>query len=374
MAKRDYYEVLGVTKSASADEIKKAYRKLARKYHPDVNSGDNNAEAKFKEVAEAYAVLQDADKKAAYDHYGHAAFEQQGGFGGGGFDFGDFGGLGDIFDMFFGGGGGRSRRGPEKGADLRIEIEISFTEAAFGVERDIKIPRTENCSTCGGSGAAPGSSTKTCDACNGQGQVQYAQNTAFGRIVQTRPCERCRGLGKIIEKPCPTCHGARQVRRTKNIHVKVPAGVDSGSRLRLSGEGEAGARGGPHGDLYVFLRVRPHEFFKRDNYDIICEIPITFVQAALGDELNVDTLDGKEKLKIPEGTQTGAVFRMKGKGIQNLNGHGRGDQHVIVKVITPTKLTEKQKELLREYAKLGGKNVSSTDKGFFEKVKDVIMG
>ncbi|ACV63960.1 chaperone protein DnaJ [Desulfofarcimen acetoxidans DSM 771] len=374
MAKRDYYEALGVSKDASVEEIKKAFRKLARKYHPDVNTGDANAEAKFKEIAEAYDVLQDPQKKAAYDHYGHAAFEQQGGFGGGGFDFSDFGGLGDIFDMFFGGGGGGRRRGPERGADLRLEIEISFTEAAFGVERDIKIPRTENCTTCGGSGAAPGTSSKTCDGCGGSGQVQYAQNTAFGRIVQTRTCEKCRGRGKIIDKPCPTCHGSTQVRRTKNIHVKVPAGVDTGSRLRLSGEGEAGTLGGPHGDLYVFIRVASHEIFRRENYDIISEVPITFVQASLGDELDVDTLDGKHKLKVPEGTQNGTVIRLRGKGVKQLNGHGRGDHHVVIKVVTPTKLNDKQKELLREFARLGGKNVSSTDKGFFEKVKDVIMG
>ncbi|WP_066636480.1 molecular chaperone DnaJ [Desulfolucanica intricata] len=376
MAKRDYYEALGVSRNASADEIKKAYRKLARKYHPDANPGDKEAEAKFKEIAEAYAVLQDPDKKAAYDRYGHAAFDQQQGFGGGGFDFGgfgDMGGLGDIFDMFFG-GGGRTRRGPEKGSDLRMEMEISFEEAAFGVERDIKIPRTESCTTCGGSGAAPGTKPKTCGTCGGTGQVQFAQNTPFGRIVQSRTCDKCRGAGKIIDKPCQTCHGSGQVRRSRSIHVKIPAGVDNGSRLRLAGEGEGGVRGGPPGDLYVYLRVRPHKLFRRDGNDVICEIPITFTQAALGDEFYVDTLDGKEKIKVPEGTQTGTVFRLRGKGIPNLNGYGRGDQHVRVKVVTPTKLTEKQKDLLREFSLLGGKNVYGTEKGFFEKMKDAFMG
>ncbi|NLI13474.1 MAG: molecular chaperone DnaJ, partial [Peptococcaceae bacterium] len=305
MSKRDYYEVLGVAKGASMDEIKKAYRKLARQYHPDANPDNPNAEARFKELSEAYMVLSDPEKRSNYDRYGHAGVDGQGfgGFNG----FGDFGGLGYIFDMFFG-GGGRRRSGPEKGADIRSDLEITLKEAAFGLEREIKVPRTESCSTCGGSGAAAGTRPSTCSACNGTGQVQFAQNTPFGRVVQSHTCDRCRGTGKIIEKPCPTCRGTGQTRRTRSISVKVPAGVDNGSRLRVSGEGEAGLRGGPRGDLYVYIHVKPDRVFKRDGDDLICEMPISFVQAALGDELEIPTLEGTAKLKIPEGTQSGTVF------------------------------------------------------------------
>ncbi|MFZ5590696.1 MAG: molecular chaperone DnaJ [Bacillota bacterium] len=378
MAKRDYYEVLGVSRQASAEEIKKAYRKLARQYHPDANPNDKDAEAKFKEIAEAYEVLSDPEKRARYDRFGHAGFDGQG-FGGqgfGGFEgFGaDFGGLGDIFDMFFG-GGTRRRRGPEKGADLRVDLELTLEEAAFGVERDIKVPREEECTTCGGSGAAPGTKAQVCPACNGSGQIQYAQSTPFGRIVQTRTCDRCRGAGRVLEKPCPTCHGAGRVRRTRSIHVKVPPGVDSGTRLRVAGEGEPGLRGGPRGDLYVFIHVRPHKVFVRDGNDVICEVKISFAQAALGDEIEVPTLEGTAKMKVPEGTQSGTVFRLKGKGIPDVHGYGRGDQHVRVQVVTPTKLSEKQKELLREFARLSGENVpGGVEKGFFEKVRDAFIG
>ena len=371
MAKRDYYEVLGVAKGASADEIKKSYRKLARQYHPDVYEGPKEeAEERFKEIAEAYAVLSDGDKRAAYDQYGHAATDGQG-FGAGGFGgFGDMSGLGDIFDMFFG-GMGRQRNGPQKGNDLRFNMEISFKEAAFGVERDIQVPRTETCDTCAGSGSAPGSKAKTCGTCQGSGQVQYAANTPFGRIVQSRTCEKCHGSGKIIEKPCPTCRGAGQIRKTKTIHVKIPAGVDEGSRLRLSGEGEAGLRGGPHGDLYVYIMVRPHKFFRREGNEVVCDIDLSFAQAALGDVIEVPTLDGTADLKIPEGTQTGTIFRIKDKGIPYLNGSGRGDQHVRVKVITPTKLNDKQKDLLKEFAKQSGeKNPRAQEKNIFEKMKE----
>lgn len=373
MSKRDYYEVLGVSKSASADEIKKAYRRLARKYHPDANPDDPNAEARFKELSEAYVVLSDPEKRSNYDRYGHAGVEGQGfgGFNG----FGDFGGLGDIFDMFF--GGGRRRSGPERGADIRMDLEITLKEAAFGLEREIKVPRTDSCSTCGGSGAAAGSKPSTCPVCNGAGQVQFAQNTPFGRIVQSRTCDRCHGAGKIIEKPCPTCRGTGQTRRTRSINVKIPPGVDNGSRLRVAGEGEAGVRGGPRGDLYVYIHVKPHRTFKREGDDLICEIPISFVQAALGDEVEVPTLEGHAKLKIPEGTQSGTVFRMRGRGIPNVSGYGRGDQHVVVKIVTPTKLSDKQKTLLKEFARLGGEhqqNPSSVgDKSFFEKMKDAFM-
>jgi len=375
MAKRDYYEVLGVSKQASADELKKAFRKMARQYHPDANPDKKDTEEKFKEIAEAYEVLSDPEKRANYDRFGHAANNGQGfgGFEGGFGGFGDLGGLGDIFDMFFG-GGGRGRRGPEKGSDLRLDMEISFEEAAFGLEKDIKVPRNEECGTCGGSGAAPGTKAQACPACNGSGQIQYAQNTPFGRVVQSRTCDRCRGAGKIIEKPCPTCHGAGQVRKTRSIHVKIPAGVDSGTRLRVSGEGESGLRGGPRGDLYVYIYVKAHKFFRREGNDVIVEIPVSFSQAALGDEIEVDTLDGKARVKVPEGTQSGSVFRLRGRGIPDLHGHGRGDQHVRVKVVTPTRLTEKQKELMQEFARLGNENPASSDKGFFEKVKGAFMG
>jgi molecular chaperone DnaJ len=377
MAKRDYYEVLGVGRDASPEDIKKAYRKLARQYHPDANADNKDAaEAKFKEISEAYAVLSDAEKRASYDQFGHAGADGQGfgGFGAGGFGGADFGGIGDIFDMFFG-GMGRQRTGPQKGNDLRVNLEVSFKDAAFGLEKDIQVPRTEACDTCGGNGAAPGSHPKQCGVCHGSGQVQYASNTPFGRIVQSRTCESCHGKGTIIERPCPTCRGTGQVRKTKTIHVKIPAGVDEGSRLRLTGEGEAGSKGGPPGDLYVYILVRPHKFFRREGNEVVCDMDISFAQASLGDFIEVPTLDGNADLKIPEGTQTGTIFRIKGKGIPYLNGNGRGDQHVRLKVVTPTKLNEKQKELLREFAKLSGeKPPKGADKNIFEKMKDAIIG
>lgn len=371
MPKRDYYEVLECSRSATQDEIKQAFRRLARKYHPDANPDRADAEARFKEVAEAYEVLSDPDKRRQYDTFGHAGTDGQGfsGFGG----FGDFGGLGDIFDMFFG-TSQRQRRGPERGADLRVDVEISLKEAAFGLERDIRVPRLESCSTCGGTGSAPGHRPEVCNACGGSGQVQMAQSTPFGRILHTRTCERCRGAGRVIEKPCPTCHGSGHTRKTRNMHIKVPAGVDNGSRLRLAGEGEVGMHGGPPGDLYVYVHVKPHRIFKREGNDIVCEVAISFAQAALGDEIEVPTLDKEIKIKIPEGTQPDTVFRLKGKGIPDVNGFGRGDQLVRVQVVTPTRLTERQKELLREFVSLGGDRGQGNEKGFFERVKDVFMG
>ena len=376
MAKRDYYEVLGVGREASTEEIKKAFRKLARQYHPDANSGDKNTEEKFKEIAEAYEILSDPEKRANYDRFGHAAANGQG-FGGFGEGFGgfgaDFSGFGDIFDMFFG-RGARAQRGPQKGADIRVDVEISFKEAAFGVEKDIRVPRFEECEKCRGTGAAAGTSPQRCSVCGGTGQVQFSQSTLFGRVMQTHTCERCRGTGKVIEKPCSVCQGSGQVRRARNIHVKIPAGVDTGTRLRVTGEGEAGLHGGPRGDLYVYLNVRPHRLFKREGNDIIYEAPVSFAQAALGDEFEIPTLEGVIKIRIPEGTQHGTEFRLRGKGIPDLKGYGRGDQYVRVKVVTPTKLSERQKQLLREFAVLSGENPAGEAKGFFEKVRDAFTG
>jgi molecular chaperone DnaJ len=373
VAKRDYYEVLGVSRDASPEEIKKSFRKLARQYHPDVNKEDKNAAEKFKEVNEAYEVLSNAEKREAYDRFGHAATDGQFNGGFGGFNGGDFGGFGDIFDMFFS-GGGRRRNGPEPGADLRVDMELTFEESAFGLEKDIKIPRTEECSTCGGNGAAPGTTKKNCDVCYGTGQIQYAHNTPFGRVVQSRTCDRCRGTGVIIEKPCPTCRGSGTVRRSRTLKVKIPAGVDTGSRLRLSGEGEKGLRGGPPGDLFVYIHVKPHATFKRDGNNVLVDVDISFVQAALGDEITVPTLDGGAKLKVPEGIQSGTVLRMKGKGVPDVRGYGRGDQHVRIKVVTPTKLTGKQRDLLQEFARIEGQKPHSGEKGFFGKVRDAFSG
>lgn len=372
MSKRDYYEVLGVEKNASDDEIKKAFRKLARKYHPDMNrENPKAAEEKFKEANEAYEVLSDSQKRAQYDQFGHAAFEGggggQGGFGG--FSGGQ-GGFGDIFDMFFGGqggfGGGR-QPGPERGSDLRYDLEISFEEAAFGKEVELSIPRSEECETCHGTGAAPGTHPETCPQCKGTGQVQFTQNTPFGRMVNARTCDRCNGEGKIVHSPCKSCSGKGRKRVKRKISVKIPAGVDNGSRIRVANGGEAGTRGGGNGDLYVYIFVKPHRLFKREGTEVICEVPITFVQASLGDEIEVPTLDGKVKLKIPEGIQSGTILRLKNKGIPSLRGQGRGDQHVRVKVLTPQKLTDKQKELLREFSSISGENVNPEQKSWFKK-------
>ncbi|WP_333594989.1 molecular chaperone DnaJ [Anaerospora hongkongensis] len=370
MSKKDYYEVLGVAKTASDDEIKKAFRKLARKYHPDVNRDNpSEAEEKFKEANEAYEVLSNAERRAQYDQFGHAAFEGGGAPGGG---FGGAGGFSDIFDMFFGqsGFGGGRQSGPERGADLRYDLEITFEQAAFGMETEIQVPRTEDCGVCHGSGAAAGTQAETCSQCRGTGQQQVVQNTPFGRMVNVRPCDRCRGEGKIVKTPCKECHGKGKVRARRKIKIKIPGGVDNGSRLRVAHEGEAGNRGGQPGDLYVYIFVKSHKLFTREGDDVICEVPITIVQAALGDEIEVPTLDGKVQLRIPEGTQTATVFRLKDKGVPHLRGSGRGDQHVKVKVITPKKLTDKQKELLLEFAKDGGEDTNPEQKSFFKKVKD----
>ncbi|MFD1953378.1 molecular chaperone DnaJ [Paenibacillus thailandensis] len=373
--KRDYYEVLGVSKNASADEIKKAYRQLARKFHPDVNK-EADAEEKFKEVKEAYDVLSDDAKRSTYDRYGHVDPNQgMGGFGGGAQDFGGFG---DIFDMFFGGGGRRDPNAPQRGSDLQYTMTIEFKEAAFGKETDITIPRTETCDTCRGSGAKPGTKPETCGVCRGTGQQEVVQNTPFGRMVNRRACSSCGGTGRVIKEKCGTCHGAGKVKKQRKINVKIPAGVDDGAQIRLSGEGESGKNGGPSGDLYIVIRVKPHEFFEREGDDIYCEVPLTFVQAALGDEIEVPTLTEKVKLKIPAGTQTGTYFRLKGKGVQKLRGYGQGDQHVKVTVVTPTKLTEEQKELLRQF---GGQSAVTSSayqdehhESIFEKMKKAFRG
>jgi molecular chaperone DnaJ len=371
--KRDYYEVLGVARDASPDEIKKAYRKLARTYHPDVNKAPD-AEAKFKEIKEAYDVLSDEQKRATYDQFGHIDPNQgMGGFGGAG-DFSGFGGFGDIFDMFFGGGSRRDPNAPQRGDDLQYSMTIEFKEAVFGHETDISIPRTETCDTCHGSGAKPGTRPETCSVCRGTGQQEFVQNTVFGRVVNRRVCSACHGRGRVIRERCGTCHGSGKVKKTRKIHVKIPAGVDDGAQLRVSGEGEPGLRGGPPGDLYIVIHVKPHDFFEREGDDIYCEIPLTFVQAALGDEIEVPTLTDKVKLKIPAGTQTGTYFRLRGKGVPHLRGVGQGDQHVKVTVVTPTNLTEQQKELLRQFANLSGEQPQEPNETFFGRMRKTILG
>ncbi|MBB5173950.1 molecular chaperone DnaJ [Texcoconibacillus texcoconensis] len=367
MSKRDYYEVLGVGEGASESEIKKAYRKLARQYHPDVNDSPD-AEDKFKEVQEAYETLSDSQKRAHYDRFGHADPNQ--GFGGGGAGAGDFGGFSDIFDMFFGGGGRRDPNAPRQGADMQYTMGLEFEEAIFGKETDIEIPREEDCDTCDGSGAKPGTSPDTCSHCGGSGQLNIEQNTPFGRVVNRRVCQHCHGTGQFIQDKCRTCGGAGKVRRRKTIHVSIPAGIDNGQQIRVSGQGEPGVNGGPPGDLFVVINVKPHEFFERHGDDIFCEMPITFAQATLGDDIEVPTLEGKVRLKVPAGTQTGTNFRLRGKGAPNVRGAGKGDQHVQLRVITPKKLTDRQKELLREFSEIEGNEVpDEQNKNFFEKVK-----
>ncbi len=368
--KADYYQLLGVSQSAGAEEIKKAYRKAALKYHPDRNPGDNVAEGKFKELSEAYQVLSDGEKRAQYDRYGHAAFEQGRGSGGGGSDFsGNFEDIfGDIFGDFFGGGGGRGGRGrARRGEDLSYNLEISFEEAAFGTEKTISVPRMSVCEPCQGSGAKAGTRPQTCGTCRGTGQVRFQQ----GFFTIARTCHQCGGQGSTVTDPCPTCRGAGSVRKTSTLQVKVPAGVDMGSRLKLRGEGEHSPMGGSPGDLYVMIQVREHPLFQRTQNEVVCEVPISFPQAALGSDIEVPTLEGKLKMKIPAGTQSGNVFRLRGKGIADLRGGGRGDQLVRVTVETPRKLSGKQRELLEQFAELDGADVHPLSRGFFDKVKEL---
>ncbi len=377
MAKRDYYEILGVSKDASKDEIKRAYRKLSKQYHPDINK-EPGADEKFKEISEAYEVLSDDTKRAQYDQFGHAGANQDfDGFGGfGGFSDAGFGGFEDILNTFFGGGSTRRRNpnAPRQGADLQYTMTLTFEEAVFGKETDIEIPREEECSTCHGSGAKPGTHPEECPYCHGSGQISTEQNTPFGRIVNRRVCHHCGGTGQIIKHKCPTCHGTGKVKKRKKIHIKIPAGIDNGQQLRVAGKGEPGINGGPNGDLYIIFQVKEHEFFERDGDDIYCEMPISFVQAALGDEIEVPTLYGKVKLKIPAGTQTNTKFRLRGKGVKSVRSTTPGDQHVIVRIVTPTKLTEKQKQLLREFAEISGKTPDEQTDNFFEKVKRAFKG
>jgi molecular chaperone DnaJ len=373
VSKRDYYEVLEVSRTATDQDLKSAYRKLALKYHPDRNQGDKKAEESFKEAAEAYGVLSDPDKRSRYDRFGHAGV----GNGAQGFDpsqftgFEDlFGGLGDIFGF----GGGSRRAGPQRGADLRYDLEIKFEQAAKGLETHIQIPRNETCETCHGKGAAPGTTPTSCPQCRGTGQLRYQQ----GFFTVARTCGQCRGAGKVISKPCPTCRGNGAVEKTRKLTVRIPAGIATGQRLRLSGEGEAGALGGPPGDLYVVIFVRDHEFFRRDGNDLHCTVPLPFTTLALGGEVSVPGVEGEHTVKVPESTQTGSTFRLRGKGLPDVSGRGHGDLLVTVQAMTPKKLTREQKKLLEQLAATlpehkvkPSAREDEEDKGIFDKVKDI---
>lgn len=379
--KRDYYEVLGVSKGATDDEIKKAYRKLARKYHPDLNKDNPEAAEKFKEIGEAYEILSDKDKRARYDQFGFAGVDpnygagQGGGFGGG-FGFEDVD-LGDIFGSFFGGGfgGGGSRtnraNAPRQGESIRRTVMLSFEEAAFGCEKEIEIDRVEQCTECGGTGAEKGYTPETCSNCHGSGTVKQTQRTPFGAFSSTGPCPNCRGTGKIIKKPCKKCRGTGQERRTRKLSVKIPAGIDDGQSVALRGQGGAGINGGPAGDVIVTVSIRPHPLFQRDGYDVWCEVPISYAQACLGDKLIVPTIDGKVEYTMPAGTQPGTVFRMRGKGIQAVNGRGRGDQFVKVTLEVPKDLSDHQKDLLRKLEDSDTAQNHPQRKSFRDKMKDL---
>ncbi|MEM9445267.1 MAG: molecular chaperone DnaJ [Verrucomicrobiota bacterium] len=381
ISKKDYYELLGVSREASADEIKKAYRKLAVKYHPDKNPGDKEAEDRFKEIGEAYEVLSDTNKKAAYDNYGHAAFQQGMGSGGRGSSFhdpfdvfrevfsgGNAGGggiFGDIFEEAFGGGGPKGNQ-PSRGADLRYDLEISLEDAVSGCEREISVRKLETCDRCSGSGASPGSKTITCSTCDGTGRVSVSR----GFFSMTQTCPTCQGAGVKIEKPCPQCNGEGREAKTSKIKIKVPSGVDTGSRLRSSNNGEAGTKGGGYGDLYIVIHVKKHEIFEREDTDLYCEVPVSFVRAALGGEVEVPTLEGKAILRIPEGTAGGKIFRLKGKGVPDLRGYGHGDLNIRIYVEIPKKLNSAQRKKLEEFAELCDDSTHPERQSFFKKAKD----
>jgi molecular chaperone DnaJ len=367
--KRDYYEVLGVSRTATAQELKSAFRKLAIQCHPDKNPGDKHAEEKFKECSEAYEILADPDKRAKYDRFGHQA---PGGFGPSPFEGGFSGGnindiFGDIFGEIFGQRARQQRGGRSRGSDLRYNLEVSFTEAAFGSEAKVRIPRHKQCATCHGLGSKPGTQAKTCPTCQGSGELRMTQ----GFFQISRPCGHCQGTGKVITDPCASCRGAGKTETESVLTVKVPAGVDTGTRLKLTGEGEPGEKGGPPGDLYVVVHVQEHPIFVREDTEVICEVPISFTQAALGAQIEVPTLDGKVKMRIPSGTQSGKVFRLKGKGIPALNGYQRGDQHVRVTVEVPGSLSRKQRELLEQFAAISGEDAHPQAKSFFAKVREM---
>jgi len=384
VSKRDYYEILGVARTATDTEIKSSYRKLAMKFHPDRNPGNKIAEEKFKEAAEAYAILADSEKRSLYDRFGHAGVKSAAGAGAG-FDpsvFQEFGDFADILGNMFGfgdlfSGGGRRRGGPQRGADLRYDLEISFEESARGAETSIQIPRQENCETCDGSGSAPGSQPSTCPQCRGQGQVRFQQ----GFFTVARTCPQCRGAGKIITKPCQSCRGAGRVAKERKITVKIPAGISTGQQLRLQNEGEAGSAGGPAGHLYVVVHVQEHAFFRRDGMNLFCEIPVNFTTVTLGGDIHVPTLDGPETVKVPEGTQTGTTLRLKGKGMPDVGGRGRGDLFATVQVRTPKKLTRDQRKLVEQLAEAlpkekfeprpRGEGDTEDERNLFDRVKDM---
>ena len=376
--KRDFYEVLGVSKTATDEELKKAYRKLAKKYHPDMNPGDKEAEAKFKEVNEAYEVLSDKDKRAKYDQFGHAGVDPNfgaGGFGGGGFDMGDID-LGDLFGSFFGGGfsgggfGGQQRaNAPQRGESLRANLTISFEEAAFGCKKEIELTRTEECQDCHGSGCQPGTTAEVCPDCRGAGVVRIQRGGGGFAFTSTAPCQRCRGTGKIVHSPCKSCGGAGAVRKKRRIEVNIPAGINEGQAISVRGQGNAGKNGGPSGDLIVGIRIRPSSIFQREGNTVLYEQTVSFYQAAMGAELEIPTIDGRVKYTIPEGTQTGTVFRLRGKGIPVLNGRGRGDQYVTVTIETPRDLNREQKEALKKFSETLGEGNYEKHRSFFGKKK-----
>ena len=380
MSKRDYYEVLGCSRDAGAADLKKAYRKLAMESHPDRNPNDRAAEERFKEISEAYAVLSDEEKRAQYDRFGHAASGPGAGPGGFSADFGDLGGFQDLFeslfgDSFGGGGGGRRRGRGQRGADLRYNLDMSLQEVLSGLTKSLKLPKMRPCGTCSGSGLQAGHRPETCGRCHGSGQMAFQQG--FFRV--NRPCDQCQGMGEIVRHPCNECRGIGRVEGQQTLDVTIPAGVDEGARLRLSGEGEAGIAGGPPGDLYVVISIQPHSLFERDNNDLHCEVPISFVQATLGDEIDVPTLEGKVKMRVPEGTQSGKLLRLKSKGLPPLQPRAdrsqlermRGDLYVRIFVEVPTKLSERQRELLEEFAAESGTEVSPAAKGFMDKLRDL---